>query len=306
MRTFYLLSIDSQQLHKVTYLNIAVKGLIKDPVFANLFWPKTLPQVYLVITLSALALATEEEKKEKVSPVEERKDGKTEKRGLYNFGYGHGHGSEFAQGHSAPSSGFGGFGHLGSGSGFEHFGGGSNFGHFSLPEHHETKHEAHIKAITITKEVKIPVPQPYPVHVEKKVPYPVKVPVEVKVEKPYPVHVPKPYPVYIEKKVPYPVEKKVPYPVKVEVKVPVPVPHPVHVPKPYPVKVPVPKPYPVKVPVYIEKKIPIYIKEHHHDYHHGGYHWNYAVFKVLVEALVIFVSHFVGPAMTFFMLQIME
>jgi hypothetical protein len=180
--------------------------------------------VCLVIVLSALALATEEEKKEKVSPVEERKDGKTDKRGIFDFGYGHGHGLELAQGHSLP---------LGSFGGFDHLGGGSDFGHFSLPEHHEEKHEAHIKAITITKEVKVPVPQPYPVHVEKKVPYPVKVPVEVKVEKPYPVHVPKPYPVYIEKKVPYPVEKKVPYPVKVEVKVPVPVPHPVHVFKPY-------------------------------------------------------------------------
>lgn len=229
-----------------------------------------MPQVCLVVILSALALATEEEKKEKVSPVEERKDGKTEKRGLFNFAYGHGQNLEFAQGHNLPIGGVGSFGHLEGGGSFEHFGGGGHFGHFSIPEHHEEKHEAHIKAITITKEVKIPVPQPYPVHVEKKVPYLVKVPVEVKVEKPYPVHVPKPYPVYIEKKVPYAVEKKVPYPVKVEVKVPVHVPHPVHVPKPYPVKVPVPKPYPVKVPVYIEKKIPIYIKEHHHEHHHGG------------------------------------
>jgi len=116
-----------------------------------------------------------------------------------------------------------------------------------------------VKTIVLTKEIKVPVPQPYPVTVEKNVPYPVKVPVEVKVDKPVPVHVEKPYPVYVEKKVPYPVEKHVPYPVEVPVKVPVPVPHTVHVPKPYPVHVP--KPVPVPHPVYIEKKVPVYIKK---------------------------------------------
>ncbi|XP_021934706.1 tetra-peptide repeat homeobox protein 1-like [Zootermopsis nevadensis] len=134
------------------------------------------------------------------------------------------------------------------------FGGGPG-----ISENHE-----HVKTIIITKEIKVPVPQPYPVEVIKKVPYPVKVPVEVKVEKPYPVEVPKPYPVYVEKKVPYPVEKRVPYPVNVPVKVPYPVPHPVHVPKPYPVHVT--KPVPVPHPVYIERKIPVYLKNHDDSY----------------------------------------
>ena len=116
-----------------------------------------------------------------------------------------------------------------------------------------------VKTVVLTKEVKVPVPQPYPVTVEKNVPYPVKVPVEVKVEKPVPVHVEKPYPVYVERKVPYAVEKHVPYPVEVPIKVPVPVPHTVHVPKPYPVHIP--KPVPVPHPVYIEKNVPVYIKK---------------------------------------------
>jgi hypothetical protein len=127
-----------------------------------------------------------------------------------------------------------------------------------------SENNGHVRTIIITKEIKVPVPQPYPVEVIKNVPYPVKVPVEVKVEKPYPVEVPKPYPVYVEKKIPVPVEKKVPYPVKVPVKVPVPVSVPVHVPKPYPVHVP--KPVPIPQPIYIEKKIPIYIKQHDDSY----------------------------------------
>jgi hypothetical protein len=150
----------------------------------------------------------------------------------------------------------------------EELGYGSYEGAYSFGGGHgiEENHE-HVKTIIITKEIKVPVPQPYPVEVIKKVPYPVKVPVEVKVEKPYPVEVPKPYPVYVEKKIPYPVERKVPYPVKVPVEVPFPVQIPVHVPKPYPVHVT--KPVPVPHPVYIEKKIPIYTKKH--EGHYQGY-----------------------------------
>jgi hypothetical protein len=189
-----------------------------------------LVQVLAVLSVFVLCLAQKENEKQ------------TSKRGLQGFGYGH---EEQYADHTSLQ------GH------HQFFGG---------EEHHDYYPEARIKSITIHKEVKIPVPHPYPVKVEKKIPYPVIVPYEVKVEKPVPVHVEKPYPVYVEKKVPYPVEKKVPYPPKVEVKVPVPVPHTVQITKPYPVKVPVPKPYPIKIPVYIEKKIPVYIKKHAEDY----------------------------------------
>jgi hypothetical protein len=131
------------------------------------------------------------------------------------------------------------------------------FGGHLEPHHRpadEVKYEDHVKATVITKEVEYPVPQPYPVTVEKRVPYVVKVPVQVEVKKPYPV--------YVEKRV----EKKVPYPVEVKVKVPVAVSHHVHVPKPYPVPVHVPKPYPVEVPVYVENKVPVHVKEHHRLY----------------------------------------
>ena len=96
---------------------------------------------------------------------------------------------------------------------------GEHIAHHDQSRHqgHEIKQEDHVKATIITKEVKYPLPQPYPVTMEKKVPYTVKIPVQVEVKKPYPVEVPKPYPVYVEKKVPFIVEKEVPYPVKVEV-----------------------------------------------------------------------------------------
>jgi hypothetical protein len=122
---------------------------------------------------------------------------------------------------------------------------------------HSLNPTSRIKSIVITKEVTIPVPQPYPVPVEKTIPYPVKVPVPVPVVKHYPVPVVKPYPVTVEKKVPYPVEKIVPYPVKVPVKVPVQVPHPVPVAKPYPVPVQVPHPVPVPQPVIVKKLEPV-------------------------------------------------
>ncbi|PNF17865.1 hypothetical protein B7P43_G02236 [Cryptotermes secundus] len=144
--------------------------------------------------------------------------------------------------------------------GLEDLGIGGFEGGYSYGDGHSIdQRQEHVKTIVITKEIKVPVPQPYPVEVIKKVPYPVKVPVEVKVIKPYPIEVPKPYPVYVEKKIPYPVEKRIPYPVKVPVEVPVPVKVPVHIPKPYPVHVP--KPVPVPQPVYIEKKFPIYTKK---------------------------------------------
>lgn len=126
---------------------------------------------------------------------------------------------------------------------------------------HSLSPTSRIKSIVITKEVRIPVPHPYPVPVEKTVPYPVHVPVPVPIIKHYPVPVPKPYPVPVEKKVPYPVEKIVPYPVKVPVKVAVPVPHAVPVPQPYPVPVHVTHPVPVPQPIILSKSVPV-LQEH--------------------------------------------
>lgn len=116
-----------------------------------------------------------------------------------------------------------------------------------------------LRTVVLTREVRVPVPQPYPVTVERIVPYPVTVPLQVEVDKPVPVYVDKPVPVHVEREVLYPVEKHVPYPVLVSLNVPVPVPHTVHVPKPYPVHVP--KPIPVPQPVYIEKSVPVYVKK---------------------------------------------
>lgn len=117
----------------------------------------------------------------------------------------------------------------------------------------------------------IPVPQPFPVHVEQQVPVPVHVPVD----KPYPVHVDKPYPVKVEKTVTYKVDKPIPYPVKVPVKIPVIKRVEVYVPRPYPV--PVDRPYPVPVPqtYVVEKKVPVYIQGGSHGsfdlYSDGGF-----------------------------------
>ena len=192
------------------------------------------------LLIATLALA-EEEKTE---------DTKTVKRGLLNFLYGggtFGYGRGLSLGSLADS-----------GVGIHSLGGGSSGGLDSLDE-------SQVKAITGSKELNVPVPQLYPVHVEKKIPVPFRVPVPVHVEKPFPVPVPKLYPVIVEKKIPYPIETKVPYPVKVPVRVPVPVPRPVRVPKPYPVKVPVPQPYAVNVPVIVEKKVPVYLKDNQDD-----------------------------------------
>lgn len=133
----------------------------------------------------------------------------------------------------------------------------------ALPPH---ELNAHVKEVTVTKEVPVPylvhvekkvpypvyvqVPQPYPVTVEKHIPYEVRVPVE----HPVPVPVPKPYPVTVERHIPVPVEKRVLYPVKI----PVDRPYPVHVPVEKPIAVPyaVEKPVPYPVHVYVEKPVP--------------------------------------------------
>ncbi|XP_043279626.1 keratinocyte proline-rich protein-like [Venturia canescens] len=153
---------------------------------------------------------------------------------------------------------------LGDFGGFEHGGGfdGIGLGGGGGGDHGK------ISAITIHREVKVPVPAPYTV--EKKIPVPYPVHVKVPVDHPVPVHVPAPYPVHVEKHVPYPVEKPVPYPVKVPVKVPYKVPYPVEV----PVKVPVPVhkevPYPVKVPYYVKESYPVYVHAKH-GHEDGGY-----------------------------------
>lgn len=169
--------------------------------------------------------------------VAENVEKKTEKRGIFEFGYGHGDLSASFEDNA--------------GAGFN--------GGFSGAD------DGHISSITITKQVAVPVPHPVPVPVERKVPvlFPVKVPVHV--DRPYPVHVPKPYPVPVEKHVPYPVDKPYPVPVKVPVKVPVSHPVPVPVPKPYPVIFEKPVHVPVLHPVIIKKFFPIVVDDHRID-----------------------------------------
>lgn len=177
----------------------------------------------------------EKAKKDAEEPPKKTSSTKTEKRGIEELIY-------EPQLSGGYAGGFG-YGDAGYELGGQHSLGLLGYGAHSLSP------TSRIKSIVITKEVTIPVPQPYPVPVERTIPYPVKVPVPVPVVKHYPVPVPRPYPIHVEKKVPYPVEKIVPYPVKVPVKVPVPVPHPVPVSKPYPVPVHVPEPVIVKNPV---------------------------------------------------------
>lgn len=147
---------------------------------------------------------------------------KQEKRGLLDLGYGsyNGHGS---------------------------------YGQFSSGYGHSSQ-EPNI----ITKTIEVPIPQPYPVTVDRHVPFHVKVPVD----RPYKVEVPKPYTVVVERPVPVHVDRPVPYEVRVPIKVPViqrveipvPRPYPVHVDKPYTVHVP--------KPIYVEKQVPVYINNH--------------------------------------------
>jgi hypothetical protein len=186
----------------------------------------------LLVVLFASAFAAKEEKKKVEEPEKKASVSKTEKRGAEDLLY-------LPQGyedHQLVGGYAGGYGY--GDAGYE-LGGQHSLGLLGYG-HHNLKPSSRIKSIVITKEVTIPVPQPYPVPVEKTIPYPVKVPVPVPVVKHYPVPVAKPYPVPVEKKVPYPVERIVPYPVNVPVKVAVPVPHPVPVAKPYPVHIPQP------------------------------------------------------------------
>ncbi|CAG9817523.1 unnamed protein product [Phaedon cochleariae] len=96
---------------------------------------------------------------------------------------------------------------------------------------------------TVTQNVPVPIPQPYPVIVNR--------PVQVPVPQPYPVVVSRPVPVQVTRTVPVPVPQPYRVPVQVPVQVPVPQPYPVSVPQPYPVRIPqtilVPVPQPVNV-----------------------------------------------------------
>ncbi|XP_071051087.1 mantle protein-like [Onthophagus taurus] len=98
---------------------------------------------------------------------------------------------------------------------------------------------------TATRQVGVPVPQPYHVTVDRKVPIPYKVK-----KVPVPVEVPKPYTVTITKKVAVPVEVPKQYNVEVTKHEHV----PVEVPKPYSLSVTVHRkvPYQVKTPVYVK------------------------------------------------------
>lgn len=194
----------------------------------------------LVVLFSSTFEAREEKEKKKVEdPQKKTSVSKTEKRGAEELIYvPEGYEDHKLIGGYAGSYGYGDTGYE---LGGQHSLGLLGYGHHSLNP------SSRIKSIVITKEVTIPVPQPYPVPVQKTIPYPVKVPVPVPVVKHYPVPVAKPYPVHVEKKVPYPVEKIVPYPVKVPVKIPVQVHHPVPVHVAHPV--PVPPPVIVKKPV---------------------------------------------------------
>lgn len=187
-------------------------------------------QIFATVLLAGVVLVSAEKKDEQSV---EKKD----KRGLFDLGYGHNFGGSFE------------------GLGLEQ----SFLGHGQHKEH----------STYDFKEIKVPIPDPYPVHIVKKVPapYPVKVPHYV--EHPVPVPVIKPYPVHVTKHVPYPVVKHIPVPVKVPVKVPYPVKVPVHVEKPYPVPVIKKVPVPVHKPYLVEKKVPYFVHEQEH--HHGGW-----------------------------------
>ncbi|KAJ8678952.1 hypothetical protein QAD02_014739 [Eretmocerus hayati] len=202
----------------------------------------------LTLTAALLGLALARPDGTKTSEVEKTQDSAAastkNKRGLFDIGLGHDFG-EFAHG-------------------------GLELGSPSLGHYHD---EGHISGITIHREVKVPVPAPYPV--EKQIPVPYPVHVKVPVDNPIPYHVPAPYPVPVEKHIPVPVEKPVPYPVHVPVKVPVEEPYPVHVPVKVPYAVEKPLPYPVKVPVVHKESYPVFIKEHHPEPIHHGFDEHY-------------------------------
>jgi hypothetical protein len=186
-----------------------------------------------LVALFASAFAGKEEEKEKKKaeqPAKKIAVSKTEKRGAVELI----HVPEGYEGHNLAGGYAGSYGY--GEAGYE-LGGQHSLGLLGYGDHNLNP-SSRIKSIVITKEVTIPVPQPYPVPVEKAIPYPVKVPVPVPVVKHYPVPVAKPYPVPVEKKVPYPVEKIVPYPVHIPVKVAVPVHYPVPVSHPVILKKP--------------------------------------------------------------------
>jgi hypothetical protein len=214
----------------------------------------------LAVLFASTFASKEKDKKEAQDPPKKTSATKTEKRGVEELVYD-------PQAVGGYAGGYG-YGDAGYALGGQHSLSLLGYGSYGLTP------TTRIKSIVITKEVTIPVPQPYPVPVEKTIPYPVKVPVPVPVVKHYPVPVPKPYPVPVEKKVPYPVEKIVPYPVKVPVNVPVPVPHAVPVSKPYPVPVHVPHPVPVPQPVIVKNPTAVFLKQH------GGLPGGYDSFAV--------------------------
>lgn len=166
----------------------------------------------MLLTVSAVVLVAYAEP-DKVAEDKTADNGSKQKRGLWGLGYG---------GHDVGPS-YGTLGGYGLGSAI-----GPGYAQRHYPTHVHT-------ATTITKSV--PVPQPYPVTIEKHVPYPVAAPYPVEVPRPYPVAVPKPYPVTVDR--PYPVHVDRPYPVAV--------PQPYVVPVVKHVGVPVPQPYPVDV-----------------------------------------------------------
>lgn len=134
--------------------------------------------------------------------------------------------------------------------------------------------------VHVVRKVGIPIPQPFPVPVERKVPFEVHHPVDVPVERPYKVPVPVDVPVKIFKDIPVHVERKVPVLVKVPVKIPVKVPYKVYHTKPVPVPIWKKVPIPVPKPVFVKKPVPVAIHVHshleplhdHHEHHHSHHH----------------------------------
>lgn len=113
--------------------------------------------------LVALVVAEEIDNKQ----VEEKNH---KKRGIFDLGFHRGLGL------SSPGSYFGGGLGLGGGT---LFGGGQTIG---------LGHQVNTHT-TITRNIGVPVPAPYPVTVERQIPVPVPHPVRVPVDRPYPVHV---------------------------------------------------------------------------------------------------------------------
>lgn len=103
--------------------------------------------------------------------------------------------------------------------------------------------------------VNVPIPQAYPVSVEKRIP----VPVGVAINRPVAVELPQPYQITIERRIPVIVKRPVPYTVRVPVQVPIVqrVEIPIH--RPYPILVPRPVTIPIPRPVIVESQFPVII-----------------------------------------------